>query len=104
MSTWNRSKEPRVPSCFLVVSIIPMLPRAQFALDLLSMDYQVFVCADAVGSRGRVDYERALLRIQHAGAAITTVESALFELCERSGTDRFRGLLEVIKSSPPPVD
>jgi nicotinamidase-related amidase len=76
----------------------------QSALDLLTMDYQVFVCADAVGSRGRVDYERALLRMQHAGAVITTVEAALFELCERSGTDRFRALLEVIKSSPPPAD
>jgi isochorismate hydrolase len=76
----------------------------QTVLDLLVMDYQVFVCADAVGSRGKLDYRQALERMRHAGAAVTSVESVLFELCERCATDRFRALLEVIKSAPPPRD
>jgi isochorismate hydrolase len=88
----------------LIVGIECHVCVQQTALDLIAMDYQVFVCADGAGSRGRADYERALLRMQHAGAAVTTVESALFELCERSGTESFRALLEVIKSSPPPED
>jgi len=86
----------------VVIGIEAHVCVQQTVLDLLTMDYDVFVCADAVGSRGRTDYERALLRMQHAGALITTVESALFELCERCGTERFKGLLGVIKAFGPP--
>jgi nicotinamidase-related amidase len=73
----------------------------QTVLDLRTMDYDVFVCADAVGSRGRADYDLALSRMQQAGAAVTSVESVLFELCHECGTERFRAMLEVIKSLPP---
>lgn len=73
----------------------------QTALDLRTMDYDVFVCADAVGSRGRMDYEQALHRMRQAGVLVTTVESTLFELCARCDTDRFKGMLEVIKAHPP---
>jgi len=76
----------------------------QTVLDLLVMDYQVFVCADAVGSRGKLDYQQALERMRHAGASVTSAESVLFELCQRCGTDRFKELLKVIKSAPPPGD
>ncbi len=86
----------------IVIGIEAHVCVQQTVLDLLTMDYDVFVCADAVGSRGRTDCERALLRMQHAGALITTVESALFELCERCGTERFKGLLGVIKAFGPP--
>jgi len=73
----------------------------QSVLDLRAQDYQVFVCADAVGSRSPLDYERALARMQHAGAAVTTVESVLFELCHRCDTECFKALLPVIKATPP---
>ncbi|MCH8148537.1 MAG: hydrolase [Planctomycetes bacterium] len=73
----------------------------QTALDLRTMDYDVFVCADAVGSRGRIDYEYALHRMRQAGVLVTTVESVLFELCNRCDTDRFKGMLEVIKAHSP---
>jgi len=73
----------------------------QTALDLAAMDYDVYVCADAVGSRSRTDYEFALQRVRTAGVLVTTVESVMFELCERCDTDRFKRMLEVIKLSPP---
>jgi len=73
----------------------------QTALDLRSRDYDVFVCADAVGSRGRVDHEVALDRMQQAGVLVTTVESVLFELCRRCDTARFKAMLEVIKRFSP---
>ncbi len=73
----------------------------QTALDLRTMDYDVFVCADAVGSRGRMDYEQALHRMRQADVLVTTVESVLFELCNQCDTDRFKGMLEVIKAHPP---
>ncbi len=73
----------------------------QTALDLLTSDYDVYVCADAVGSRARADHDVALDRLRQAGAMVTTVESVLFELCERCGTERFKRMLALIKSSPP---
>lgn len=73
----------------------------QTALDLRSRDYDVFVCADAVGSRGRADYEVALDRMRQAGILVTTVESVLFELCQRCDTARFKAMLKVIKQFPP---
>lgn len=74
----------------------------QAVLDLVSRDYDVYVCADAIGSRGRLDYEIALERMRQNGAFVTTVESVLFEVCQRCDTPRFKALLEVIKAAPPP--
>jgi len=76
----------------------------QTALDLISRDYDVFVCADAVGSRGRLDYEHSLERMRQEGAWVTTVESVLFELCNRCDTPEFKAMLEVIKEVPPADD
>ena len=76
----------------------------QTALDLVSRDYEVFVCADAVGSRAAMDYERALERMRQEGAWVTTVESVLFELCHRCDTPEFKRMLEIIKAVPPTMD
>jgi len=73
----------------------------QSALDLRSRDYDVFVCADAAGSRGSVDHEVALDRMRQAAVCVTTVESVLFELCRRCDTARFKAMLEIIKRFPP---
>jgi len=76
----------------------------QTALDLVSRDYDVFVCADAIGSRGRLDYEHSLERMRQEGAWVTTVESVLFELCNRCDTPEFKAMLEVIKEFAPADD
>ncbi len=39
----------------------------------------------------------ALERMRQEGARITTVESLLFELTERSGTETFREILRLVK-------
>lgn len=51
----------------------------QTALDLLALDFRVYVAADAVGSRYRVDHDYALARLEKAGCVLTTAESAAFE-------------------------
>jgi nicotinamidase-related amidase len=73
----------------------------QTALDLLSAGYRVYIAADAVGSRAMVDYEIALRRMESSGAVITTTEAALFEWCERAGTDAFRAISALAKEAPP---
>lgn len=69
----------------------------QTALDLRSRGFEVFACADAVGSRRAVDHEVALDRMRQAGVLVSTVESVLFEMCQRCDTARFKAMLEVIK-------
>jgi nicotinamidase-related amidase len=69
---------------------------SQTVHDLLDRGVQVHVPADAVGSRHIVDYERALERMGAAGAVISTVEAALFELLERAGTPEFKPIQKLI--------
>ena len=88
----------------VVIGIEAHVCVQQTALDLRSMDYDVFVCADAVGSRGRIDYEMALARMRQRGANVTTVESVLFELCNRCDMPEFKKMIEVIKSTQPTGD
>ena len=52
--------------------------------------------ADAVGSRHAIDHERGLERLERAGAVVSTVEAALFELLERAGTPEFKAVQKLI--------
>ena len=69
----------------------------QTALDLLAQGYRVCVAADAVASRGELDWRLALERMSAAGAVVATTESVLFEWCERSGTPEFKEISRLIK-------
>jgi len=69
---------------------------SQTVHDLLDRGVEVHVPADAVGSRHALDYERGLERMEHAGAVISTVETALFELLERAGTPEFKAVQKLI--------
>jgi nicotinamidase-related amidase len=69
---------------------------SQTVHDLLQRGLEVHVPADAVGSRHDVDYERGLERMQRAGAVISTIEAALFELLERAGTPEFKAVQKLI--------
>ncbi|HUB73090.1 MAG TPA: isochorismatase family protein [Solirubrobacteraceae bacterium] len=70
---------------------------SQTVHDLLAEGLEVHVPADAVGSRHRLDHERGLERLERAGAVVTTVEAALFELLERAGTPEFKAVQALIK-------
>ena len=69
---------------------------SQTVHDLLDQGVEVHVPADAVGSRHTIDYERCLERLERAGAIVTTVEAALFELLERAGTPEFKAVQKLI--------
>ena len=69
----------------------------QTALDLLAEDFQVQVGVDVVSSRKELDYRTALERMSKAGVILTTVEAALFELLEVSGTSEFREIAKLIR-------
>jgi nicotinamidase-related amidase len=69
---------------------------SQTVHDLLERGVEVHVPADAVGSRHELDYQRGLERMERAGAVVTTVEAALFELLERAGTPEFKEVQRLI--------
>jgi nicotinamidase-related amidase len=69
---------------------------SQTVHDLLERGVEVHVPADAVGSRHAIDYERGLERMERAGAVVSTVEAALFELLERAGTPEFKAVQKLI--------
>jgi len=69
---------------------------SQTVHDLLDQGVEVHVPADAVGSRHALDYERGLERLERAGAVVSTVESALFELLGRAGTPEFKAVQKLI--------
>jgi nicotinamidase-related amidase len=69
---------------------------SQTVHDLLERGVEVHVPADAVGSRHQLDYERGLERMERAGAVVSTVEAALFELLERAGTPEFKAVQKLI--------
>jgi nicotinamidase-related amidase len=69
---------------------------SQTVHDLLDRGIEVHIPADAVGSRHDVDYQRGLERMERAGAVVSTVEAALFELLERAGTPEFKAVQKLI--------
>jgi nicotinamidase-related amidase len=80
----------------LVCGIEAHVCVSQTVHDLLAAGIEVHVPADAVGSRHELDYARGLERMERAGAVVSTVEAALFELLERAGTPEFKAVQKLI--------
>ncbi|MDR0886326.1 MAG: isochorismatase family protein [Clostridiales Family XIII bacterium] len=69
----------------------------QSAFDLIEDGYDVYILADAVSSRNPIDTKYALKRLRQAGAILTTVEAALFELTGGAGNEHFKAISKIIK-------
>jgi nicotinamidase-related amidase len=70
----------------------------QTLLDLLHHGYQVHLVRDAVCSRSKEDYLTALHNAAQAGATITTVEIALFQMLRDSKAPEFKTVSNLIKN------
>jgi nicotinamidase-related amidase len=73
----------------------------QSVLDLLDRDVEVHVARDAVGSRSAENKELGLHKVEQAGAVLTSVETALFELVRKAGTDDFKQVQKVVLEYAP---
>jgi nicotinamidase-related amidase len=69
----------------------------QTALDLLEAGVEVHVAADAVGSRTEENRRIGLRKVERAGAWLTSVETALFELVRRAGTEQFKRVQALVR-------
>jgi nicotinamidase-related amidase len=68
----------------------------QTVFDLIAAGFRVYVPADAVASRSEMDWRIALDRMASSGATVTTVESVLFEWCQKAGTPAFKEIQKLI--------
>lgn len=69
----------------------------QTVLDLLAVGFRVYVPADAVASRKKLDWKIALGRMANHGAILTTTESVLFECCETAAAPEFKAISRLVK-------
>jgi nicotinamidase-related amidase len=69
---------------------------SQTALDLLQNGYQVHLLSDAVSTRLARNREVAINKLARAGAIISSIEMALFELCPAE-TAEFKQLQALVK-------
>jgi nicotinamidase-related amidase len=67
------------------------------ALDLLALDFRVYVAADAVGSRYPLDHDLGLRRMEGAGATLVTAETAVFEWAGGANHPAFKELSRLVK-------
>ena len=73
----------------------------QTVLDLLGAGLEVQVVEDAVGSRTEENKRIGLHKMERAGAVMTSVETALFELLGRAGTEEFKRVQRLILDYAP---
>ena len=69
----------------------------QTCIDLVRLNYEVHVVADAVSSRMAQNCEIALSAMKSSGAALTSVEMALFELLRVADGPRFKQVIQIVK-------
>lgn len=69
----------------------------QTASDLVEAGYEVHVVSDAVSSRTPANRQIGLDKMARAGAHVTSVETALFELLRAAEGPAFKQILKIVK-------
>ncbi|MFN8578982.1 MAG: hydrolase [Candidatus Sericytochromatia bacterium] len=69
----------------------------QTTLDLLENGYNPIIIEDCVSSRKINDKNIAINRMRQEGAIISSLESILFELCRKAGSDNFKSISKLVK-------
>jgi nicotinamidase-related amidase len=85
------------PSNVLIAGIETHVCVYQTARDLMDAHYSAEIIADAVSSRTIENKQIGLDKIRDAGAKITSVETALFELLGEAQGDNFKAILKIVK-------
>lgn len=87
------SERPQI----IVVGIETHVCIYQTVSDLLLKDYWVWVPADAVGSRTKLNWETGLSLMEREGAWIASTENLIFRLLKTAGTDTFKTIAKLLK-------
>jgi nicotinamidase-related amidase len=90
---FRRAARPKV----LLAGIETHVCVQSTALDLLNLDFRVYVAVDAVAARLALDHEIALRRLEKAGVILTTSEAALFEWVGGAGHPQFKAVSQMVR-------
>jgi nicotinamidase-related amidase len=93
VQTFHREARPKIVLCGIETHVCVL----HTALDLLALDFLVFIAVDAVASRSRVDHDIALRRLERAGAILTTSEMCVFEWIGGAGHPQFKAISRLIQ-------
>ena len=88
IDAWDSLKKTQV----VLIGIETQVCILQTAIAMLLAGYEVFVVADAVSSRTKMDHDFALSRMQAAGVQIVTKEMVFFEWCKTAKLESFKNL------------
>ena len=81
----------------LVCGIETHVCVSQTVHDLLDAGLEVHVATDAVSSRSAANRRVGLAKMERAGAVLSSVETALFELLGAAGSDEFKMIQKLVK-------
>jgi nicotinamidase-related amidase len=90
---FRRAGRPKV----LLAGIETHVCIMQTALDLLALDFRVYIPVDGVGSRYQVDHDAALRRLERVGAILTSSEGAVFEWVGGAGSPQFKQISQLVQ-------
>ncbi len=71
----------------------------QSVLSFLKNNFKVYIAADSMSSRKRIDHDIAVMRMQSEGVIVSTSEAIIFELCETSSRIEFKNISNIIKNN-----
>ncbi len=94
VETFHRAARPKI----VLAGVEAHVCVLHTALDLLALDFRVYVAADAVASRYPIDKEYALRRVEQAGAILTTSETCVFEWIGGAGHARFKEISKLVQA------
>ena len=81
----------------LVCGIEAHICVLQTSLDLLERGFEVFLLVDCITSRKPESKQVALARLAQAGAILSTLEMALFEMMGSADSPQFKAIQSLIK-------
>ncbi|MGK2944073.1 MAG: isochorismatase family protein [Desulfuromonadales bacterium] len=70
----------------------------QTVLGLLEEGYNVHLVRDAICSRNKIDYLTAVAGADKAGAVVTSAETVLFQMLQKSTHEQFRAVSKLVKA------
>lgn len=70
----------------------------QTVLGLLEDGYHVHLVRDAICSRNKEDYLAGVTNARQAGAVVTTAETVMFQMLQKSTHEQFRSVSKLVKN------
>ena len=93
VETFHREARPKVVLCGMETHVCIL----NTALDLLALEFRVYIAVDAVSARYRVDHEVALRRLERLGVTLTTCEGCAFEWIGGASHPKFKEISRLVQ-------